>query len=122
MTWIVNWDGKEYDVDPTEFSGLELKKIKLRTGLTYKVLIEAIAQLDPDAINAVFWLVDQRDNPDLKFDDYAGPSIKVILPYLDAYNTAMDEVGKALNPGTPETDGSPSSSSDPDVAAPTMTL
>lgn len=119
MSWLVVWNDREYDVDPTEFTGLELKKIKLRTGLSYKDLVRGIADLDAEAINAVFWAVDQRDKPDLKYDEYAGPPIKVILPHLEAFNTAMEEVGKALNPGS---DGSPSSPSDADTPEPTLTL
>lgn len=119
MSWIVNWNGKEYDVDPTEFTGLELKKVKLRTNLTYKQLIAGIVDLDGEAINAVFWVVDQRENPELKFDTYEGPPMKVILPHLEAFNTAMEEVGKAL---TPATDGSQSSSSTADVPEPTSML
>lgn len=119
MSWNVPWNGKEYDADPTEFSGLEMKAIKLRAGMSYKQLISGIANLDAEAINAVFWTVDRRDNPDLKLDDYAGPPIKVILPHLEAFNTAMEEVGKALTPTT----GSPSSSSNSDSPAePSLTL
>jgi hypothetical protein len=121
VTWLVNWNGKEYDADPTEFSGLELKKVKLRTGLKYKELINGISHLDPDALNAVFWVVDQRENPDLKFDDYSGPSIKVVLPYMEAWNEAMEEVGKALTPAT-ESNGSQSSSSAAGAPEPTLTL
>lgn len=102
MTWIIPWNGKDYDVDPAEFSAGELKLIKERTGLTYmKLVTAAVTDLDGEAIAAMFWIVDRRSNPDLKFSDYDGPPLKLILINLDGYNTASEELGKAM--GLPET-------------------
>ncbi len=118
MSWIINWNGKDYDVDPGEFSGRELKEIKLRTQLTYSKLMDAIArEQDGEAICALFWTVDRRSNPDLKFDTYEGPPLKLVLANLDGLNTAMEELGKAMGiqdkaeTQTTETTGSPSSPS-----------
>lgn len=97
MTWIVEWQGREYDVDPAEFSGAELKLIKERTGLTYMKLLNAVAkEQDGEAICALFWIVDRRSNQDLKFSDYDGPPLKVVLTHFDGLLAAIDEAGKAM--------------------------
>jgi phage tail tube protein FII len=55
MTWLVDWNGKEYDIDPGEFTGRELSEIKSRAGFTYRDLMtEALPAFDADAIRAVF--------------------------------------------------------------------
>lgn len=123
MSWIIQWNGKDYDVDPSEFTGLELKKIKLRTGLTYSKLMDAVArEQDGEAICALFWTVDRRTDPDLKFDTYEGPPLKLVLAALDGLNTAMEDLGKAMGiqekkaettQTTPTGGGQPSSSSTP---------
>lgn len=115
MSWIINWKGREYDVDPGEFSGLELKMIKERTGFNLMGLVRAMAQeQDGDALRVLFWTVDRRDNQDLKFTDYHGPSFSVVFPHLDGLNAALDALtgdpGKALTQTT-ETSGGPTSPS-----------
>jgi hypothetical protein len=122
VSWIVNWDGVDYDVDPTEFSGGELKLIKERTGLTFKKLTEALGELDGEAICALFWIAKRRTQPDLKFADFDGPPLKLFLANLDGFHAAMDELGKAMGmPETPETSGSESSPSTPDGHEPSTT-
>lgn len=119
MSWIIEWNGREYDVDPSEFSAGELKLIKQRTGLTYRKLIEAIGEQDGEAICALFWVVDHRADPDVKFTDYQGPPMKLIIAGLDGFNTAMEDLGKAMGiqetkaetTQTTPTDGGPSSPS-----------
>lgn len=101
MTWIVTWKGTDYDVDPSEFDGLELTEIKKRTGLNFQQLLDGLGHLDPEAIRAVFWTVERRQSPDLKFSEYAGPSMRVIVPALPALNEAIDDLGKDL-PEIPE--------------------
>jgi len=119
VSWIVPWNGKEYDVDPTDFDGLELSMIKRVAGYTYKELISAIADLDSDAIRAIFWTVDRRTNPDLTFGDYAGPSMKVVVPTISAFNDSMADLGKAMTSGT---NGSPSSQNTSDGPEPNISL
>lgn len=123
MSWIIEWNGREYDVDPSEFSGRELKEIKLRTQLTYAKLMDVVArEQDGEAICALFWTVDRRTNPDLKFDTYEGPPLKLVLAHLDGLNDAMEELGKAMGipetkagttPTTPTDGGSPAPNSFP---------
>lgn len=97
MTWIVHWNGKEYDADPSEFSGLELKLVKERTGLGFWDLIRGIPKMDEDAARVTFWIIDRRADPELKFSDYHGPSMRVILPALPAFGELVEELGKAVN-------------------------
>lgn len=108
MTWIVTWKGTDFDVDPSEFDGLELTEIKKRTGLTFNQVIDGLAHLDPEAIRAVFWTVERRANPELKFSEYPGPSMRVIIPAMTALNEAIEDLGKDL-PEIPEKTSSPPS-------------
>lgn len=122
MTWKVQWNGREVDADPGEFSGLELQMIKERTGLGFWDLIKGIPRMEPDAVRAVFWTVERRDNQELKFSDFPGPSFRDVLPYLGAFKDLVEELGKAVamqagetseTPGTPSLpNGSPDASSD----------
>lgn len=118
MSWIIPWNQVDYDVDPLEFSGLELKEIKLKAGFTFKQLIAAVGDLDADAIRALFWTVARRADPALTFSDYAGPTMREFLPHLDGFEEALSAgaVGKALGitKKTSETPGSPSSPTEPD--------
>ncbi len=114
MTWIVPWKGTDWDVDPTEFTGWELSQVKQRTGLSYMQLVDGVANLDGDAIRALFWTVERRNDPDLKFSDYDGPPLKTVIAHLAAFNEAMEEMGKALTPASPGSPGSPSSTDTPE--------
>jgi hypothetical protein len=121
MTWIVNWDGREYDIDPAEFTGLEMAAIKQRAGFTYRQLMtEALPEFDGDAIRALFWTVDRRASPDLKFSEYAGPPIKVFRDGFVEFGRVLDELGKAI-PQTPATSGSLSSPTTSDGPGPSTT-
>lgn len=114
MSWIVPWNGKEFDIDPGEFTGRELSEIKKRTGLAYRALMtEALPELDPDAIRVLFWIVERRTQPDLVFGDYDGPPIRVVLAHFDGFTAAMDEMGKALEKALPPTSGSSGSDGSP---------
>lgn len=120
MSWKVNWNGRVYDADPGEFSGLELQLIKERTGLGFWDLVKGIPRMDPEATRAVFWTVERREDQELKFSDYAGPSFRDILPHLGTFKELVEELGKAVTnmaDETSETSGIPSSpNGSPDVS------
>lgn len=125
MSWIVPWQGKDYDVDPHEFSAREMREIKRVTGLGYEELISALPKFDGDAIAALFWTVDRRDNPELSYASYDGPSLKVVMAQLDGLNAALEELGKAMGMEETETDSTPTSPSSPngsDGPEPSTTL
>ena len=100
--------------------------VKERTGLRYMKLIEAAVQeQDGEAIAVLFWVVDRRTNPDLKFSDYEGPPLRVFLEAIPGFNQVVVNMGKAM--GIPEsemttilttpTNGGPTSpSSTPDAS------
>lgn len=107
MTWKVFWNGREVDADPCGFSGLELQLIKERTKLGFWDLIKGIPKMDPDAVRATFWLVDRRDDQELKFSDYHGPTFRDILPHLPAFKELVEELGKAVKTLDEETSEKP---------------
>jgi len=119
VTWLIEWNDRELNVDPLDLSGLELSLIKQRTTLTFRGLSAALQEVDGDAVRALFWIAERRTNPDLKFSEYEGPPIRLFLEHIDGLEKAIGDLGKAP---TPETSGSPSSPSDVDTPEPTMTL
>lgn len=125
MSFVVDWDGKKYDIDPNEFTGLELAEIKIRTGWSYRELVRELGGLDSEAFRALFWTVDKRTSQELKFSDYDGPPARVYVPHYKALvGTVTGILGKAI-PGettpTTETNGGPSSSTDSDGSLSTNT-
>lgn len=117
MTWIVPWNGTDYDVDPSEFTGLELSLVKQRTGMSFTDLMRGAIGLDGDAIRALFWVVDRRQDQSLAFSDYAGPSIRTVMPHIAGLGEVADELGKALPDAKPGSAGSPSSSDSPETTS-----
>lgn len=120
MSWIVTWEGREYDIDPGEFNGLELSEIKKRAGFSYRQLMtEAIPDLDPDAWRVLFWTIDRRANAELTFGEYAGPPIRLLTENFAGYVPLVDALGKAIDSAIPkptsESDGSESSPSSTDA-------
>jgi hypothetical protein len=120
VTYLVQWKGQELDIDPVDFSGLELGEIKRRTTYSFSQLITALRECDGDAVRALFWVAMRRTDPELKFGEFDGPPIRLFLQHIDGLGAAMDE-GLGKDQTTPASDGSPPSSS-PDVAEPTLML
>lgn len=96
MTLLIDWDDKTYDVDPLGFSMRELDLIEQRTGMSWRKLVVAAYELSPNAVRALFWVVDQRREPALKYSEYDGPPITAFLAHLDAYAEIMASLGKRL--------------------------
>lgn len=87
MSWIIQWNGKDYDVDPLDFSMAELSAIHERTGLKgFHALMDAMSTQDPDAWKAAFWTVDRRQDPELKWTCYDGPTTRVILQAMHGFD------------------------------------
>lgn len=122
MSLIVEWQGREYDVDLREFSQRELNAIQQQAApdLDWEGLLIGAWRMQPDALRALFWIVDRRDNKDLKFGDYDGPPLKVWLPHLTEWKSIMDDLGKVIQAVAPEEtrEGSGSESSLSDVDTP----
>ncbi len=104
MSFVVDWDGKEYDIDPNEFTGLELAEIKIRTTWSYRELVRAIGGMESEAFRVLFWTVDKRTDPELKFSEYAGPPPRVYVPH---YKALCSEVTGILNLAVPKEEETP---------------
>ena len=95
MSLLIEWNGKTYDVDPEELTGLEAKAIQDHTGLDYPHLVMAGLSGEGDGIRALFWVIDRRDNPELRFADYPGPPMRVWRQLLAHFAVLADGLGKA---------------------------
>jgi hypothetical protein len=125
---IVEWNGREYDVDIREWPQLELEEVERCTLLDWRGLVLGAVNMEPTALRALFWTVDRRDNKDLKFGGYAGPPLKVWLPHLSEWQSLREDLGKLWNAvmgaeggPTPVDGGSESSPSDVDTPPPSTT-
>lgn len=117
MSCVVEWAGRDYDVDPEEFTTRELGLIKERTGLDYPHLIFGVVSGEGDPIRVLFWLIDQRADPGLKFSDYDGPPVKVYKQLIPHFSVLADGLGKATEEaGRRVTAGSAGSPSSTDTA------
>ncbi len=114
MSLIIPWGGQEYDVDPAELTMAELREIKQRTGLGFLDLLSGLPQLDPDAVNGLFWTVDRRTVPDLKFAGYVGPRAADLLAHYGQITEWSVSLGKLLGI-TPDETGSPGSPNSTDT-------
>lgn len=97
MSLPIEWNGKTYDVDPEEFTMQELGLIKDRVGLGYPELVMGALSGHGDAVRALFWLVDQREDPKLKFASYPGPPGKVWKQMLPHFSLLASDMGKATD-------------------------
>lgn len=67
--------GRLYDFDFRKFTGVEERDFRLAVGVAIQRAGEALDQgvIGPlEMIAGLKWLVDRRENPDLKFDDVLG--------------------------------------------------
>lgn len=110
MSLIVEWNGKKYDVDPSGFNQRELDLIEQRTGMDWKTLLTGAVDCQPNAVRALFWLTDQREDRDLKYSDYDGPPLSLWLSHLGEIKAIADALGKVVTAqlGTDGSDDSPS--------------
>lgn len=125
MSLVIEWQGREYDVDLREFSQREMGLIEQKAGLDWQELLIGAWRMKPDALRALFWIVDRRSNPELTFGDYDGPPLWVWLEHVSEWKSIMDDLGKVIKAASgeevPEADGSESSPSDVDTQPPSMT-
>ena len=61
-------NGETVLIDPTDIDGCEWRTVKKETGLTPKSVFEGAGEMDFEAIAALVWIVQRRDDPKLAFD------------------------------------------------------
>lgn len=65
-------DGRGYLCRPGDVTGLEWRDIKRETGLSQKQVLEALGELDLEAVCAVTWALARRDDPDVEYEALLG--------------------------------------------------
>src|SRR5688572_11795158 len=106
MSVIIWWNDLDYEVDPSELLAAEMKLIKQRTGMGFSEMVHGLVTVDPEAVQAIFWINDHRRDPEIKFSEYSGPPLKVFVPSIPALSAAMEELGKDMPDSPDETSGS----------------
>ena len=53
----VHFDGQDYEFELDNLDVMEARTIKRQTGLTPRDMYQGMAELDPDALVAIYWLM-----------------------------------------------------------------
>lgn len=125
MSWIVPFNGRDLECDPGLIDGIELGLIKRNTGLSTKNFVLALADLDGEAWRALFWIVERRDDDSVKFSDYRGPSLELIMEYAAGLQERIEYMaGKGLASQTATTTGTTGTPTSPngDGTEPSISL
>lgn len=82
----IDLDGETIVVDPLDINGVEWADIKRHLGMRPKVVLDAIAEFDFDALAALIWVMKRRDAPadQVKFDEIlSGLSMRSFIDTSD---------------------------------------
>ena len=58
---LVTFEGKEYNFDIEALDLSEARTIKRQTGLTLRALMTGLEEMDPDALAALYWLMQKQN-------------------------------------------------------------
>lgn len=120
---MLQWNGNSYDTDPASLTMGELETLSQRCEITgFQDLIERLKRVDHIGWKAMFWTQDRRRQPDLRWDGYDGPSLRVLL------DAGVARAGKTAEPedeqegkAPTEADGSEPSPTSSDTPPPSST-
>ena len=100
---VVHFEGQDYNFDIEALDLAQARSIKRQTGMSIRKLLDGLADLDPEALAALYWLMLAQNG---KATDISKVNFK-ILEFGVALNDAMgDEEAEEENPT--ETAGEPS--------------
>ena len=91
----VEFQGKEYTLDIDEIDVAQSRHIYRKTGLSLLKLEEGLAEVNPDALVALYWLMLAQSGETVDMDKVNFPVVK--------FANALIEANKRENP-TPEPD------------------
>lgn len=121
---MLQWNGNSYDTDPASLTMGELETLSQRCEITgFQDLIDRLKRVDHIGWKAMFWTQDRRRQPDLRWDGYDGPPLRVLLDAGvvfrsgKAAETEDEQEGKAPT----EVDGSEPSPTSSDTPPPSST-
>jgi hypothetical protein len=119
VSLVVEWQGREYDVDPSELSQRELDLIHQKTGLGWTDLLVGGVRCNATAIRALFWVVDRRADEKITFSDFDGPPMRLWIEHLAAFKAISDDLGKQITAAIGEDglDASPSAADTPPTSS-----
>lgn len=88
---LVKFEGEEYTLDLMDLEVAQAKVIKSHCGLTYLKLMEGLAEFDPDAVRAVYWLMHAQSGKPCNIDNINFGLNK----FMDAMNAAAQAESEA---------------------------
>ena len=88
---IIHFDDRDYNFDIEEMDLAESRHIFRQTGLTMKGLLDGLAELNPEALVAVYWLMLKQNG---QVSDMNKVNFKV-LKFGEAMGKAFDEEAAA---------------------------
>lgn len=85
----IDFDGKTYDLDPTEIDIDEAMFIKVKFGFSLKGWQEALEESDPAALKALYWLMMKQNGTRVDVDRV---NFKVVK-FIEAFDQAQKAEG-----------------------------
>jgi hypothetical protein len=102
----IDYEGETYDFDLEEITLAQATYLHKHLGLTLQGLDLGLAQGHPDALRAVWWLIQAQAGKKTNIDNLDFKIVKLSNAVQAAYEAENEE--KGLNP-----DGSPKEAEDP---------
>ena len=103
---LVKFDDKEYNFDLDEISRSEAGYIKRHTGMTLMALQKALDDVDPDALAAIYWLMQKQDGKATDIDRLDFKAVKLANALVAA---TLEAVEKAQEKGDDPKEKNPKS-------------
>lgn len=96
----VDYDGAQYSLDLDEIDVVEATYIKVKTGLTLLGLQAGLGEADPDALKALFWLMNKQSGKAVDIERVNFKIMKFIEAIKDSQGKEPDSE-TAVNPTKP---------------------
>ena len=87
---MIRWQGSEYEFDIDKAGTAELREIKRKYGFSLRKLLEALEEMDVDAVTCMYWLVMRSDG---KHDDLVlGDGLEFpVVEFMAAWAESAEE-------------------------------
>lgn len=94
---VVHFEGAEYNFDIEDLNLAQARVIKNQTGMSIRKLLDGLAELDPEALAALYWLMLNQNG---KAVDIHKVNFKV-MEFGKALDEAFEADGEAEENPTP---------------------
>jgi hypothetical protein len=94
----VNFEGTEYELDIEDIDLSDAMTIYRKTGMTVRALLEGLANVNPDAMRAIHWLMLKQNGRMTDMDKENFAVLKLAVAVNDAF---VEDAKENPTEGTP---------------------